>query len=166
MNKDDLLCKLLECGYSDLDKLSKMDIEIDSIFDYLEDIGYNSIKDNDILQGIVSTTLYKIRDIMDNKKENIIRNIDKIVLKYEEVSEQLDSEIDDYYDIIGGYVNIVEDLLIEKEEIIKLDILEDIEEFYNYSDVHVTIIKNEDIYQKYFQEELDYFKNITNISLI
>ena len=166
MNKDDLLCKLLECGYSDLDKLSKMDIDIDSVFNYLEDIGYNNIKYNDILQGIVSTTLYKIRDTIDNKKENIIRNIDKIVLKYEEVSEQLDSEIDDYYDIIGGYVNIVEDLLIEKEEIIKLDILEDIEEFYNYSDVHVTIIKNEDIYQKYFQEELDYFKNITNISLI
>lgn len=156
MDKDHLLCRLLGCGIFDLNMLSKMNIDIDGVLDYIIDnLNIQTrISFTDILYSSIQITLIEVENMINDKKDEVIEYINTDI---EELKCQSDNE--NYYDKIDELEWVL-------ETISNLNIFDDVNEYYNYIDTHVTLINNIEIYQKYFQEELDYFKNITNISLL
>ena len=161
-----LFCRLLNCGTFDLNMLEKMDIEIDDVLDYINDnlSIQTQITFNDLLYATIQVACNETQQQIAYKEED---TLDTIINEIEELQKQYKNlyveKHWDKIDEIGDKINVLEwELIIIKE----INIFNDVDEFYNSLDTHITLVNNIEIYQKYFQEELDYFKKLTNISLI
>lgn len=107
MEYKELLCKLLNCGYADVEMLSKINYDFDDVKEQLHDINYSMIDFESLLYGAIYLYRYNIQDVIDEK----IRNKEN---GYEEL-EKLDTweDIECYVNYLDTHIYIVNDEIKE-----------------------------------------------------
>ena len=133
---EELLMAILGCGISDLDLVKDSKADFEEIVKYLKD---NEI---DVDLGSIVSTMY---DIAKNKFFQVVDE------RVEDLNSRDEDDLDDE----------------EKEELEEINTLseDDFSFYFNYIDTHMSIVKNSDIYEKYFEEEISEFEDYTGFNL-
>lgn len=81
MDYKELLCELLNCGYLDIEMLSKIKYDFEDIKETLYDMDYSMIDFESLLYGAIYLYRYNIQDVIDEKirnKENGYEELEKL----------------------------------------------------------------------------------------
>jgi hypothetical protein len=139
---EELLTGILKCGYADLRMLGQFDeYNMEELIDYLDECGME-IELNNLVWAGVQLAFREVQEDIETKLERMADEIEDMP-EDDEVRERIEEILDMNFTLEG-----------------------DCETYHNYIDSHVNLIANVDIYQEYFQEELDRFEDLTGFSLL
>lgn len=129
-----LLSELLDCRPNDLEMLEECTYEVYDLVETAREIDEHPTLNN-YIEAMFKIGLSVLRDSINDLM---------VDLEQEAASGEL-----------------TDDDREKLAQIRKLNPTEDIEMFINFRDTHITFAKNEELYQKYFEENLEHFHNGT-----
>lgn len=136
-SREDFLMTVLGCGVLDLSLIDGVK------FDW-----------EDVLDGFDFTEKPSLSRVM----------CEVFVFAKSQMAKAID-ERRDYLEDTKGVYGISQEQQMELDALNLLDPYDDLEEFHNFIDTHVTCINNQDIYRKYLQEELNSFAENTGFEI-
>lgn len=138
----ELLTGVLKCGYADLEMLGQFDeYNMEQLIEYLDECGME-IELNNLVWAGVQLAFREVQEDIEGKLELMADEIANL------------PEDDEHREYI--------------EEIIDMNLIlsDECETYHNYLDSHVTLLSNVEIYQEFFQDELDRFEQLTGFTLL
>lgn len=138
-SREDFLMTILDCGQLDLKLIDDVEYDWCDVLAQLELNCCGSRKLPAIMSAVFSLG-----------KSNL--------------TEAIGTRIDYLEDTKETY-GISEDQETELKELKQLDPFEDLEEFHNYIDTHITCVQHSDIYKAYLEKELEDFADGTGFEI-
>lgn len=139
---EELLTGILKCGYADLRMLGQFDeYNMEQLIEYLDECGME-IELNNLVWAGVQLAFREVQEEIEEKLERMADEIAELP-EDDEVRERIEEIID---------MNLI--------------LSDECESYHNYLDTHVNLASNVEIYQEFFQDELDHFEELTGFSLV
>lgn len=138
-SREDFLMTFIDCGLYDLKLIDDVQYNWGDVFAYL-DLNYCGERK---LPAIMSA-------VFSLGKDNLAEAIDKRI---------------DYLEDTEGTYGISDEQRDELNALKELDPYEDLQEYHNYLDTHVTCVNHEGIYKSYLSEALSDFADGTGFEV-
>lgn len=138
-SREDFLMTFLGCGLFDLRLID--DVEYDWC-DVLERVDFSCLGERKL-----SAIMHAVFDLGKDRLNEAIR------------------ERIDYLEDAKKTYGISEEQATELEELKELDPYEDLEEFHNYLDTHISCVKHKAVYEAYLAKELEDFADGTGFEV-
>lgn len=163
----DILISVLSCGYADLSVITDCKYDIEELMEEVENMGYEKPDLNNLAKAMFYKGIYEIESFIENNKDEILDDIDEKNAGIEDRMDELENDDEEFEnDELWNKLDEEQaDLKTKKEDIESLEPIDDIESYHNYLDTSIYFLKNQEIYQKYFQEALDEFEENTGFAI-
>lgn len=157
-----ILTKLLNCGTADLSILEDVNYDLDDILDDL--VVNNMLSFTSLINAIFCQGIYDLTEAINECKADVIADLEQLaeMLPKSTDSEKVcDEKLDKIFATVDGrYLDSVyneewsEDVEQHIKAIKHLNPEEDVEFYINYLDTHIWFRENEEIYKRYFANQV------------